>query len=416
MLDRRGFMSLVAGAAAMPQAAWAQAGSKKVALYVSVGAVLTQYDVDVDGLTLTARGSVTLPANVQYVWPHVSHRVLYAATSSSASGTGPTGTAHHVSAFRIDPAGGALTPHGNPIPLPTRPIHMTTDMPSAHVLVAFNNPSALRAYRINGDATLGDEVRQSGAFDFGIYGHQVRVSPNNRLAILVARGNDPTNSQPEDPGSLKVFNYRDGLLSKEVSIAPNGGYGFGPRHLDFHPTQPWVYVSLERQNKMYVYKMEGDALSSEAIYKKETLAKPDQIVSRQAAGTVHVHPNGRVLYGVNRADTTKKFEGRDVFIGGDNTLAVYSINQSTGEPTAIQHIDTRGIHCRTFHIDPSGRMLVAAHNVPVLVRDEAGVKTVPACLSVFRIGSDGTLGFVRKYDVDPRDKIMFWMGMVPLTR
>jgi 6-phosphogluconolactonase len=42
------------------------------------------------------------------------------------------------------------------------------------------------------------------------------------------------------------------------------------------------------------------------------------------------------------------------------------------------------------------------------------VKTVPACLSVFRIGSDGTLGFVRKYDVDPRDKIMFWMGMVPL--
>ena len=34
----------------------------KVALYASVGAELTQYDVDVDGLTLTARGSVTLPA------------------------------------------------------------------------------------------------------------------------------------------------------------------------------------------------------------------------------------------------------------------------------------------------------------------------------------------------------------------
>jgi 6-phosphogluconolactonase len=95
-------------------------------------------------------------------------------------------------------------------------------------------------------------------------------------------------------------------------------------------------------------------------------------------------------------------------------LAVYSINQSTGEPTPIQHVDTRGIHCRTFHIDPSGRMLVAAHNVPVLVRDGAGVTTVPACLSVFRIGPDGKLDFVRKYDVDTRDKIMFWMGMVPL--
>ena len=42
------------------------------------------------------------------------------------------------------------------------------------------------------------------------------------------------------------------------------------------------------------------------------------------------------------------------------------------------------------------------------------VRTVSAGMSVYRIGSDGKLGFVRKYDVDPRDKIMFWMGMVPL--
>lgn len=411
-MDRRTFISLVAAAAAVPRNSRAQAGSKRVALYAAVGEGLTRYDVDVDGLTLTARDSVTLPANVQYAWPHASRRYLYVATSSSAAGTGPAGTVHHVSAFRIDPASGALTPHGSPIALPTRPIHITTDIPSAHVLVAFNNPSALRVYRINRDATLGGEVKQTAAFDFGIYGHQVRVSPDNRLAILVARGNDATSSAPEDPGSLKVFNYKDGVLSNEVSIAPNGGLGFGPRHLDFHPTRPWVYVSLERQNKMYVYKIDGDALSAEALYKKDTLANPDRIISRQAAGTVHVHPNGRFLYGVNRADTTRPFEGRNVFIGGENTLAVYAIDQSTGEPTPIQHVDTRGVHCRTFHVDPSGRMLVAAHNVPVLVRDGAAVKTVPACLSVFRIGSDGHLDFARKYDVDTGDKIMFWMGMV----
>jgi hypothetical protein len=33
---------------------------------------------------------------------------------------------------------------------------------------------------------------------------------------------------------------------------------------------------------------------------------------------------------------------------------------------------------------------------------------------VFRIGADGKLDFVRKYDVDVGDKLMFWMGMVPL--
>lgn len=384
----------------------------KLALYASVGAVLTQYEVDVAGFALTAKGSVTLPAGVQYVWPHASGRYLYVTSSNSAPGSGPVGTVHHLSAFRIDAQTGALTPHGNPIPLPVRPIHMTTDIPSTHVLVAYNRPSALRVYRINADGTLDDEVKQSESLDFGIYGHQVRVTPDNRLAILVARGNNPAGGRPEDPGSLKVFRYQDGVLSDEKSIAPNGGYGFGPRHLDFHPTQPWVYVSLERESKLHMYKIVGDTLTAEPLYSKLILANPDKIISRQAAGTLHVHPSGRFVYGVNRADTTELVDGREVFIGGENSLAVYAIDQATGEPVPIQHVETRGIHCRTFHIDPSGRMLVAAHNEPVLVRDGSGVRSVPACLSVFRIGDDGRLEFVRKYDVEVGDRTMFWMGMV----
>ena len=88
--------------------------------------------------------------------------------------------------------------------------------------------------------------------------------------------------------------------------------------------------------------------------------------------------------------------------------------QSTGEPTPIQHIETQKIHPRTFHIDPSGRMMVVQHNLPVNVRDGDTVKRVPAGLSVFRIGDDGKLTFVRTYDVDVGGKTMFWMGMVPL--
>ena len=413
MLDRRTFMSLMATAAAMPQAAWAQGKPGKVALYANVGAVLTRYEVDVEGMTLTARESVTLPAAVQYAWPHVSRRYLYVATSSSASGTGPAGTEHHVSAFRVDPASGALTPHGKPIPLPTRPIHMTTDIPSEHVLVAFNNPSSLRVYRINGDATLGEEVRQA-AMDAGIYAHQIRLTPDNKLAVLVTRGNEGTPAKPEDPGALKVFDYKNGVLSNEVSIAPNGGKEFGPRHLDFHPTKPWMYVSIETQNKMYTYRIDGGKINPEIAFRTETLAEPKNIRARQAAGTVHVHPNGRFLYGANRAQDTEDFQGKKVFKGGENGIVVYSINQTTGEPTQIQNVETQMIHPRTFHIDPSGRMLVAQHNLPVNVRDGAGVKTVSAGLSVLRIGADGKLDFVRKYDVDVGDKLMFWMGMVPL--
>jgi hypothetical protein len=39
---------------------------------------------------------------------------------------------------------------------------------------------------------------------------------------------------------------------------------------------------------------------------------------------------------------------------------------------------------------------------------------MPAGLSVFRIGDDGKLTFVRKYDIDVGGKTMFWMGMVQL--
>ncbi len=412
MINRRTFLSVVAGGIAAPRMTSAQPG--KVSLYANVGPDLTHYEVDVEGAALTRRATVTLPASVQYAWPHVSRRYLYVATSSSASGYGPAGTEHHVTAFRIDPASGALTPHGQPIRLPTRPIHISTDMPSEHLLVAFNNPSALRVYRINQDFTPGDEVTQPGPIDAGIYAHQVRVTLDNRLAILVCRGNEGTPDRPEDPGALKIFDYRNGVLTNEVSIAPNAGLDFGPRHLDFHPTRPWMYVSIETQNKMYTYKMEGGRIDPEIAFRAETLAEPNNIRSRQAASTVHVHPNGRFLYGANRAQDTVAVEGKNVFKGGENSIVVYSINQSTGEPTPIQHIQTRALHPRTFHIDPSARLLVAQHNLPVNVRDGDAIRTTPAGLSVFRIGDNGMLTFARKYDIAVGDRTMFWMGMVPL--
>src|ERR1700722_16226113 len=120
-------------------------------LYASVGADLMHFTMDVDAATLTRRETVSVPANVQSVWPHASRQFLYVASSDSASGMGIAGTNHHVSAFRIDPASGTLSPHGAAIPLPHRPIHMATDIPSQHVLVAFNNPAEFRVYRINPD-------------------------------------------------------------------------------------------------------------------------------------------------------------------------------------------------------------------------------------------------------------------------
>src|ERR1700676_3267142 len=105
--------------------------TNRLALYASVGPELTHYDVDVEGATLTRRGTVSLPGNVHYVWPHASRRFLYVASSDSASGPGGmVGNKHHLTALAIDPPSAALQAQGAPVALPTRPIHMTTDIPS----------------------------------------------------------------------------------------------------------------------------------------------------------------------------------------------------------------------------------------------------------------------------------------------
>src|SRR5713226_294558 len=108
MFSRRTFLSFAAGSIAAPGLSFAQPASHKVALYANVGADLTHYDVDVAGAALIKRATVTLPAAVQYAWPHASRRYLYVASSSTAPGNGPVGTDHDVSAFHIDPASGAL--------------------------------------------------------------------------------------------------------------------------------------------------------------------------------------------------------------------------------------------------------------------------------------------------------------------
>jgi len=391
------------------------ASANRIALYASVGPDLTHYSLDVEAATLERHGTVSLPAHIHYCWPHASRHFLYAASSDGASGVGgPAGANHHVTALAIDAATGALSPRGEPIELPSRPIHMTTDIPSEHVLVAFSNPSGLRVYRIRPNGMLAAEVAQHEPVHPGIYAHQVRVRLDNRKVILVSRGHDAAGGKPEEPGGLHVFDYRDGILTGQMTVAPNGGYGFGPRHLDFHPTQPWVYVSLERQNRLDVFGFAGDTLMAAPIYQQGTLAEPGNIRGRQVAGTVHVHPNGRYAYVANRASSTTEAGGERVFVGGENTLAVFAIDPASGEPRAIQHVDTHGIHCRTFHIDPSGRLLIAAHIMGLPVSDGAGTRFVPACLSMFRIGADGRLDFVRKYDVEVGDRTMWWMGMVAL--
>jgi 6-phosphogluconolactonase len=385
----------------------------KPVLYASVGNSLTRYEVKVADAALAAKEAIALPEAVQYVWTAPSKKFLYVAWSN-----GMEGTHAGVSAFRIDPATGALTPHGQPMKLAHRPVHLTVDPPATHVLVAYNSPSAVTVHELRPDGTLGGEVKQPAALDGGIYAHQVRVDPAGKMAILVTRGNAAGAKTPEDPGGLKVFGYNNGVLTNRLSIAPNRGYGFQSRNLDFHPTGPWLYVALEVQSKLAVFRRinNNESVDPTPLFVKDTVQDPSHLHHpAQQAGPVFVHPNGRFVYTTNRTNGTIDEGGKRIFEGGENTVAVFSINEQTGEPTLIQSIDTHGFHARTFSFDDAARILVAANQTPVTVRQNGVDTLVPACLSVYRMRADGKLEYARKYDVQTGggDSLM-WSGMITL--
>lgn len=384
----------------------------KAVFYQSVGPELARYDIDVDGAVLTRRDAVSIPGtNVQYVWPHPSKTFLYAVSSDGGPGTIP-GTRHIASAFRIDPSSGALTPHGDSATLPSRPVHCSVDRAGRHLLTAYNYPSNLTVHRINEDGTLGAPVPPRGTLDVGIFAHQVLTTPGDNTAIMVTRGNNATGDKPEDPGALKVYGFSDGTLANLASVQRGNGLGFGPRHFDFHPTRPWLLLSVERQSELHVYRLNNNGtLPGDAAFIKSALADRASHGPSQMAGAIHVHPNGRFVYMTNRNSGTEEIGGRKVFKGGENNVAAFAIDQESGEPTLIQNAEAPTNHLRTFAIDPSGRLLIAASIQPIALRDGS---MLPAALVLYRIGDDGKLAFARKYEVDTGRFMQFWTGIVTL--
>jgi 6-phosphogluconolactonase (cycloisomerase 2 family) len=424
-VTRRTFSGMLAGAFATPRLAFAQS-KDNCAFYSGVGGQLTHYEVDFSAATLAKRAAVTLPGGIQYAWPHPGRRYLYVATSSGGVGIAPVPgyppDQHYLAAFRVTPLG-ELSPHGELIKLRQRPVHVSVDHAGEHVLVAYNFPSNVSVHKIKADGSIGAGVKQSDKLETGIYFHQIRATPADKTVLIVARGNNPEGSKPEDPGSLHIYDFNNGVLSHRRKIAPNGGYGYGGRHLDIHPTQPWVYLSVERQNQLIAYKMTPDGdLAPEPLFTKSTLADPTHKFRIQSAGPIHIHPNGRFVYLGNRSGLAtvagpgvENLDGKMVFSGGESNIAVFTIDQQTGEPSPIQHADIRAAHPRTFGLDASARLLVAGSLARSARREEGKVVDMPAGLTVFRMDQDGKLTFARKYDIDVGPFTQWWTGMIPLA-
>ena len=144
----------------------------------------------------------------------------------------------------------------------------------------------------------------------------------------MTRGNNAEPGKPEDPGAIKTFGFKNGMLTGLASIAPGNGLGFGPRHLDFHPTQPWVFVSIERQNKLYVYKLDADdrPVARPAVHQGHAGRSQHQVSAGRRPDPRASQRPLRLL--TNRSSALTEFNGQKVFAGGENSVAVFAIDQT----------------------------------------------------------------------------------------
>jgi 6-phosphogluconolactonase len=251
------------------------------------------------------------------------------------------------------------------------PCYITVDKVGQNVLVANYGGGSVSVLPLHPDRTLGeascfiqhqgkgsDPNRQEAP-----HAHSINLDLANRFAFAADLGLD------------KILIYRfDATAGKltpnqpaYVELQP----GSGPRHFSFDPSGKFAYVINEMLLTVTAFSYQPDKGILTEIQTTSTLPEGATGTNFSTA-EVQVHPSGKFLYGSNR---------------GHDTIAVFSIDTSTGKLTQVEHQSTRGKTPRNFGIDPSGKFLLAAN------QDSGN-------LAVFRIdGKSGRLSFLSEVKV-----------------
>lgn len=268
---------------------------------------------------------------------HPSQPVLYAVGEMVQ----PEGI---VGAYRIDPKSGLLTLINQQSSKGTTPCHLSVAPSVKHVAAANYSSGAVALFPILADGGLGEAsavVRQQGKGpnvqrQEGPHAHSVNFDASGRYLYAADLGLD------------KLFIYRydpdAGTLSPReppfVSLPP----GAGPRHLAFHPSGRYAYVVNELDSTVAAFTRDLDTGGLHPIGSASTL--PTGYDGHSTTAEIRVHPSGRFLYASNR---------------GHDSIAVFSIDTSSGKLTPLGCTPTGGKTPRNFNIDPTGRYLLAAN-------------------------------------------------------
>lgn len=315
------------GAASAPSTGDTAAPPPPPRLFVFVGASddrIHTLTLDADTGELTEVASAEAGPAPTFLALSPDLRLLYAVYSAS----------DEVAAFTIDPATGALTPLDRVPSLGDGPTHLTIDPGGRHAFVTHYGSGTVTVLALAPD----------GAFDAGR--HTLATGPNAHQLVR-----DPANPWAWVPNlgvdsvSQLVFDPVAGTLADNavptVSVAP----GAGPRHLALHPAAPFAYLLNEHDDTLVSLAVDAGTGRLSPLHTVSTL--PDG-ADREANHTAEValEPTGRFLYASNR---------------GHDSIARFSVDPASGEPTRLDTTPTGGEWPRHFSVDPTGALLVVGN-------------------------------------------------------
>lgn len=311
-------------------------------LYVGTGTGddtggIFSFTFDAASATLTPAHDPVAIMNPTYITLSPDQRFLYS-VGETREGS--------VSAYQIDPATGALTLLNTQSVHGAAPCYISTDATGRWVLVANYVSGNVASFPVQADGSLGEAVevvQHEGTLGTHTqrqeapHAHYIRMDPQNRFALATDLGIDEVRAYPLD--------LETGSLNADSAAVYTAAPGSGPRHLDFHPNGRFVYLVGELTGTVSALTYDAETGTLSEVQTVSSL--PDGFAGTNTSADVHVHPNGRFLYVSNRGDS-------------DN-LAIYTINEATGELTLVGHQGEDVVWPRNFAIDPSGAFLLVAN-------------------------------------------------------
>jgi 6-phosphogluconolactonase len=282
--------------------------------------------------------------NPTYVTISKDNRFLYAVAKDGENGG--------VSALSLDVESGSLTPINQQMLPGASPCHVSTDSENRFVFSANYHKGTVDSHLVQENGSVGPAVSTIQHEGKGPdprqekpHTHFAGVTPNEKFLAVVELGTDA------------LITYKigeDGTLTEVSRLATRPGSG--PRHLTFHPNGHYAYLMTEFSSEVIV--LSYDAESGQFTEKQYISTLPADFTENNQGSAIHISGDGRFVYAGNR---------------GHNSLAVFAVDEETGELSLVERVSSEGDWPRDFVLDPSETFIVGSNqesgNLVLFARD-----------------------------------------------